>query len=1045
MKRITPIAYLLLLPSLAALQVQSNEVSNLNNLQSDILNQYGMSVGSSDNKINYQKSAVQNLELTATSSIAAESDATFSSASPSGLNLDWAFYTLGTGIGKTGVIQGDFNQSGIPTVILGSGESFGQNHKISFMEYEGAEYKIKNEIDFKSPISHLVYLKDNSSDNHYAVVSQTNGKVHFVNLITRKLDFSVTTGSSIQNLAIIDSNNDGQMEVAVNYGSYEQTISIIDIGSKSITDSYSVGSNHGRMIAGSFSAPGKLEFAFTDGVIYRLEAGNLSLQMTLFEEPGIYLQRYDLNKDGIDELYAAKSWSSVDAYDASSNTKLWTYSSFDNDEIILADVTGDAIPELLLGDGQWGQIKALDLADAKELWTLENPNHGVTGLFAGDLDGDGELEVAWGGGYSSSGQDNYFVHDIKTKAREWSSKDLDPPFEAYDLVDLDNDGTEEVVFASTTSNSSYDAGVTFAYDLTSGKKLWDSNSTGAYASTWQGVRALAYVNADSDSQLEVVVGTSTYYNGTLHVLDGKTGQLQYTYTDQTAQVFRVLEVSDINADGKQEILALTSDYLYTIDASTGTLLSTSPRIQNYYSDKLDMFVGDLDGQQGQEVYIQVGDKVFVFNPQANTVTELASLTKVNSIAKAYYQGKPALFSLSTTGLLSVYQPETDTLNALALLCSNSNGKIAASGLVQLTFNCGDIMGVFDIDSRTFDWQDDGINQGYKLKSVTTADGNTRFVIGGSSVAIYSKASNTADVALAPVSLETHHGTPISGQFEQAEQLDYFLLTSSPSHGTFAFTDRTKGSFTYTPSGKSLGADSFTYTGVAKGRSMTEAEFTITITNQAPVAEPLTTNTHWNSPVTIQLPVEDADGDALTIEILSQPAHGSVSWKDQATGEVIYTPGAESLDTVSFSFKATDGFDESEVQNIIVEFSNTLPEAISKSYNTYYTTEVNGKFDATDADGDVLTFEVTQGPDKGELSADPQTGLFVYKPAGSDAYTTSVSFVAKDKFGTSSPQTVEIVVQGQPKAPEPASSGNSGGAIGWASLLLLLLFRRRSIQ
>lgn len=67
--------------------------------------------------------------------------------------------------------------------------------------------------------------------------------------------------------------------------------------------------------------------------------------------------------------------------------------------------------------------------------------------------------------------------------------------------------------------------------------------------------------------------------------------------------------------------------------------------------------------------------------------------------------------------------------------------------------------------------------------------------------------------------------------------------------------------------------------------------------------------------TVPLQCTDADGDTLTISIVTGPAHGTLSAIDQGAGTVSYTPTSGYTGPDSISFKANDGAFDSNVATV----------------------------------------------------------------------------------------------------------------------------------
>ena len=137
-----------------------------------------------------------------------------------------------------------------------------------------------------------------------------------------------------------------------------------------------------------------------------------------------------------------------------------------------------------------------------------------------------------------------------------------------------------------------------------------------------------------------------------------------------------------------------------------------------------------------------------------------------------------------------------------------------------------------------------------------------------------------------------------------------ILVNGPSHAA-AFHLNADGSADYTPAAHFAGTDTFTYKvndGVADSNTAT---VTITVWNNAPVAN--NDGAYWLSgdgPLTVAAQSgvlandSDPDGDTLTAQLATQPSHGTVSLN--SSGAFVYTPDDNTSGTDSFTYVATDG-------------------------------------------------------------------------------------------------------------------------------------------
>jgi VCBS repeat-containing protein len=146
------------------------------------------------------------------------------------------------------------------------------------------------------------------------------------------------------------------------------------------------------------------------------------------------------------------------------------------------------------------------------------------------------------------------------------------------------------------------------------------------------------------------------------------------------------------------------------------------------------------------------------------------------------------------------------------------------------------------------------------------------------------------------------------------------LVTGPTHGTL--TLNANGSFVYTPNANYFGTDSFTYRANDGTSNSNNATVTITINsvNDPPVATNDSYNAQQNTPLTVAAPGvlandTDVEGSPLTAVQVAPPAHGSLTLN--ATGGFSYTPTAGYSGADSFTYKANDGLDLSNVATVSI--------------------------------------------------------------------------------------------------------------------------------
>lgn len=124
---------------------------------------------------------------------------------------------------------------------------------------------------------------------------------------------------------------------------------------------------------------------------------------------------------------------------------------------------------------------------------------------------------------------------------------------------------------------------------------------------------------------------------------------------------------------------------------------------------------------------------------------------------------------------------------------------------------------------------------------------------------------------------------------------------------------------------------------------------------------------------------DADGDTVTFQISSAANHGTFRLLN--AGQFSYTPTENFYGADSVRLTATDGNASTEVTlSFTIDNVNDSPILGNSLVSVSSNGQTQGKVDATDIDGDSLTFALVTPPTAGELQLNTTTGSFVYTPA-----------------------------------------------------------------
>ena len=138
------------------------------------------------------------------------------------------------------------------------------------------------------------------------------------------------------------------------------------------------------------------------------------------------------------------------------------------------------------------------------------------------------------------------------------------------------------------------------------------------------------------------------------------------------------------------------------------------------------------------------------------------------------------------------------------------------------------------------------------------------------------------------------------------------LVSTTSYGSLTFN--LDGTFQYTPNANYFGNDGFTYKASDKVLKTDTINVNITVNsvNDVPVSNDKSATTAEDIAKDITLSATDADGDALTYNVVSEPANGSITISGSTA---TYTPNANYNGSDNFTYKANDGNDDSNTSDV----------------------------------------------------------------------------------------------------------------------------------
>jgi len=190
------------------------------------------------------------------------------------------------------------------------------------------------------------------------------------------------------------------------------------------------------------------------------------------------------------------------------------------------------------------------------------------------------------------------------------------------------------------------------------------------------------------------------------------------------------------------------------------------------------------------------------------------------------------------------------------------------------------------------------------------------------------------------------------------------------------------------------------------------DITVNSTNAVPVAGVGSLTTDEDTVGGGTLTATDADGDGLSYIIVSNGTKGTAVVTDVNTGAYSYTPNANANGADSFTFKVNDGYVDSNTATITVTIDsvNDIPAADDDTLATNEDFSAGDILNATDADGDSLTYSIVSNGIKGTaVITNVNTGAYTYLPNANANGADNFTFKVNDGYVDSNTATVSIMI------------------------------------
>ncbi len=300
--------------------------------------------------------------------------------------------------------------------------------------------------------------------------------------------------------------------------------------------------------------------------------------------PKCILPIEDITGDGISDVIVGSEDNYIRCFNGNASITadiLWEVEIYagavyqQNSIVQIDDINNDGYKDIIVGTA-WGDesVVALSGKTGQQLWKHTTDQYGdggwiyqVDAKFDYNTDGFPDVLAASGDDANDTGPKRVYCLDGKTGASIWEKPLGGPVFSVLGVNDLNGDSKPDVVAGS--SNADETIGSVYALNGTSGQQLWNHPTAGS--SVW-GLMELDDIN--DDGRPDIAAGD---FSGNLLFLNGVHGLTIHQISIGNVLILRLVDMGDVNKNGFRDVLvAHSGTNAKIIDGSTCQAIWSKP-------------------------------------------------------------------------------------------------------------------------------------------------------------------------------------------------------------------------------------------------------------------------------------------------------------------------------------------------------------------------------------------------------------------------------------------------------------------------------------